>query len=63
METLSERVKLMFRVRVTVPQELVEGRIDHVKTGVRGMAYLRLSDSVDWPERFQRRIPADLFER
>lgn len=62
-ETLSEREKLMFRVRVTVPQDLVEDRIDHVKTGVRGMAYLRLSDTVDWPERFQRRIPADLFEK
>lgn len=62
-ETLSEREKLMFRVRVTVPQNLVRDRIDHVKTGVRGMAYLRLSETVDWPERFERRIPADLFEK
>jgi len=41
-ETSSEREKLMFRVKLRVPQELVMDHIDEVKTGVRGVAYIRL---------------------
>ena len=48
-ETLSEREKLVFRVKVTIPVELVAKRIEHVKTGVRGVAYIRLRPSVTWP--------------
>lgn len=60
-ETLSEREKLVFRVRVKVPPDLVRSRIEHVKTGVRGVAYVKLSPSLSWPESLNRRIPADLF--
>ncbi len=50
-ETQSEREKLMFRVRVRVPQELVLKHINQVKTGVRGIAYVRLGegDTPKWP--------------
>lgn len=52
-ETLSEREDLMFRIRVRVPPELVQARIDQVKTGVRGVAWVRLADDAgrlpDWP--------------
>jgi HlyD family secretion protein len=41
-ETLDERDKLMFRVKVRVPHELVLSHINQVKTGVRGVAYIRL---------------------
>ncbi|OOV87733.1 HlyD family secretion protein [Oceanospirillum linum] len=42
-ETASEREKLMFRVKVRIPEELVMAYIDRVKTGIRGVAYIRLS--------------------
>ncbi len=61
-ETLSEREKLVFRVRLRIPRELVAERIEHVKTGLRGLGYVKLSPSLAWPERLQRRIPAELFE-
>lgn len=61
-ETSSEREKLMFRVKVRVPQELVMDHIDEVKTGVRGVAYIRLiSPQGDkpppWPEFLQQLPP------
>ncbi len=50
-ETQDEREKLMFRVKVRVPEELVRAYIDQVKTGVRGIAYIRLlgAEDVPWP--------------
>ncbi|WP_413874781.1 HlyD family secretion protein [Albidovulum sp.] len=42
-ETLSERESLMFRVRVRIPPDLVLARVDQVKTGVRGIAWVRLA--------------------
>ncbi|MDE4276006.1 HlyD family efflux transporter periplasmic adaptor subunit [Phaeobacter gallaeciensis] len=60
-ETASERQDLMFRVRVRVPQPLVEANIDLVKTGIRGVAYVRLARETlpDWPE-FLNNIPPEL---
>ncbi|MCI2395706.1 HlyD family efflux transporter periplasmic adaptor subunit [Aliiroseovarius sediminis] len=53
-ETVEERESLMFRVRVRIPQELVVERLAQVKTGVRGVAWVRLAGSdgsvPDWPE-------------
>src|SRR5208283_353749 len=48
-ETKSERDKLMFRVKIRVPEETVEPHIDIVKTGMRGVGYVKLSDSATWP--------------
>jgi len=48
-ETKSEREKLMFRVKIRVPEKTVEANIDRVKTGVRGVGYVKLDDSVEWP--------------
>ncbi len=61
-ETAAEREKLMFRVKVRLPQELVEAYIEQVKTGLRGVAYIRLAAGEDlpWPEEFVGQpIPAD----
>jgi HlyD family secretion protein len=58
-ETRSEREKLMFRVKVMVPQELVIKHIEKVKTGVRGVAYVRLDDAVSWPAALESRLPGD----
>jgi HlyD family secretion protein len=49
-ETKSEREKLMFRVKIQVPPELVEQYIQSIKTGVRGVGYVRLSESAAWPD-------------
>ena len=50
-ETRDEREKLMFRVKVRVPEELVRAYIAQVKTGIRGVAYIRLMGIEDsaWP--------------
>ena len=58
-ETRSEREKLMFRVKVRIPRELVLKHIEKVKTGVRGVAYVRLNDTVVWPEALDKRYPGD----
>lgn len=61
-ETREEREKLMFRVKVRLPEELVEAYIDQVKTGLRGVAYVRLAGAEDlsWPVEFVGEpIPAD----
>lgn len=61
-ETMSEREQLVFRVRVRIPEELVAGRIEHVKTGLRGVAVIQLDPNSAWPEALEQRIPPELFE-
>jgi HlyD family secretion protein len=56
-ETPSERDKLMFRVKLQVPPELILRHIEKVKTGVRGVGYVQVDKSVPWPERLERRFP------
>ncbi|CAH1687188.1 putative membrane fusion protein YhiI [Hyphomicrobiales bacterium] len=50
-ETEEERQKLMFRVKARIPQELLKKYIQYVKTGLPGMAYIRLDPNAEWPER------------
>ena len=57
-ETRSERDKLMFKVKLTVPAEAVQAYIDRIKTGIRGEGYVRVDPSVAWPEFLERRFPA-----
>ena len=49
-ETKSEREKLMFRVKLQVPRALVKNYIESIKTGVRGMGYVKVNPGVAWPE-------------
>ena len=56
-ETANERDKLMFRVKVQLPPDRVESYIDRIKTGIRGVAYLRVDPSAVWPERLQQPFP------
>jgi HlyD family secretion protein len=56
-ETRSERDKLMFRVKLKVPPEIVLPYIERIKTGVRGMGYVRLDDKVAWPAFLERPFP------
>lgn len=52
-ETENEREMLMFRVRLQIPNELVLHYIDQIKTGVRGVGYVKIDDRVEWPRRLQ----------
>ncbi len=48
-ETQSERERMMFRVKLRVPADLIKAYIDTVKTGMTGVAYVRLDPNVEWP--------------
>lgn len=56
-ETASERQKLMFRVKAKIDPELLKRHITQVKTGLPGMAYVRLDQQTGWPPRLQIHLP------
>jgi len=56
-ETESEREKLMFRVRLKVPAEVLSRYRDLVKTGLPGVAVARVSRSAEWPPSLAVRLP------
>jgi HlyD family secretion protein len=59
-ETRSERDKLMFRVKIQVPKELVVYYLERIKTGVRGVGYVKLDESAVWPDWLQNLlVPAN----
>jgi len=57
-ETKSEREKLMFRVKIQLPKELIGQYIERIKTGVRGVGYVKVKDSAVWPARLQNLVTA-----
>ncbi len=52
-ETRSEREKLMFRIKVRIDQDLLARHAEQVRTGLPGVAYVRVDPKVEWPERLQ----------
>ncbi len=56
-ETASERQKLMFRVKAQIDPTLLHRMIRQVKTGLPGMAYLRLDAQRAWPARLAVHVP------
>lgn len=56
-ETASEREKLMFRVKARLDPELLQRHITQVKTGVPGVAYLRLDPQAEWPAELAIKVP------
>ncbi|WP_411548458.1 HlyD family secretion protein [Klebsiella pneumoniae] len=56
-ETSDERLKLMFRVKARIPPELLAQHLEYVKTGLPGMAYVRLDKQQPWPEALAVRLP------
>jgi len=56
-ETRTEREKLMFRVKAKIASELLEQHIEKVKTGIPGVAYVRLDQTAKWPEYLNVRLP------
>ena len=49
-ETEVEREKLMFRVRARIPAERLKKYIEYARTGLPGVAYVRLDPEAEWPE-------------
>ncbi len=58
-ETRTEREKLMFRIKVKIDPAILLAHIDKVKTGVPGMAYIKLDPQVEWPTFLKTRFPSD----
>ena len=56
-ETKSEREKLMFRVKIQVPKDLASRYVEQIKTGVRGVGYVKINDAAVWPARLQNVLP------
>ena len=56
-ETADEREKLMFRIKARIDPELLDKHIRDVKTGLPGMAYVRLDPRVEWPAALQIKLP------
>jgi HlyD family secretion protein len=56
-ETKSEREKLMFRVKVQLSREVLEKYAQWVKTGVTGVAYIRLDPQIEWPAKLAVALP------
>jgi HlyD family secretion protein len=56
-ETASERQKLMFRVKARIDPELLRKHRALVKTGLPGMAWLKLDAGVVWPANLVVKVP------
>ena len=49
-ETREEREKLMFRVKAKIDPALLKQYVEYVKTGIPGVAWVRLDDKEPWPD-------------
>lgn len=56
-ETAEEREKLMFRVKLQADPAVLEKFHRFVKTGVRGLAFVRTDPKVPWPDDLQVKLP------
>lgn len=56
-ETASERQKLAFRTRAQIDPEVLRKYRTQVKTGLPGVAYVRLDPAAAWPEHLQVKLP------
>ena len=62
-ETKDEREKLMFRVKLKIDQQVLQSFYKRVKTGVRGIGFVRANDGVAWPDDLQVKLPAAMTSR
>lgn len=56
-ETQSERQKLMFRVKAQIKPELLNCYLEQIKTGVPGVAWLKLDKQQQWPTALSNLVP------
>jgi HlyD family secretion protein len=57
-ETASERQKLVFQVKLQLDQTLLRQHASLVKSGLPGVATIRLDQQLAWPPQLQTRLPA-----
>ncbi|HEY6633044.1 MAG TPA: HlyD family efflux transporter periplasmic adaptor subunit [Rhizobiaceae bacterium] len=55
-ETEEERQKLMFRVKAQIDPELLRKYVQQVKTGLPGIAYIKLDPNAEWPASLQKTV-------
>jgi HlyD family secretion protein len=55
-ETEEERQKLTFRVRAQIEPALLQKYIQQVKTGLPGMAYVKLDPNAAWPDILEKSL-------
>jgi HlyD family secretion protein len=56
-ETQEERLKLTFRLKANIDPSLLRKYMRLVKTGLPGLAYVRLDPNAEWPPELQVRLP------
>lgn len=56
-ETASERQKLMFRVKARIDPELLKQHLKQIKTGLPGIAWLKLDGQAEWPQSLTTKVP------
>lgn len=56
-ETRTEREKLMFRIKIKIPAELLREHIEKVRTGLPGVAYVMMAPETAWPEKLVIHLP------
>jgi HlyD family secretion protein len=56
-ETAEERQKLMFRVKLQADPEVLKKYHRQVKTGVRGLGFVRTDPKVSWPAELTVKLP------
>jgi HlyD family secretion protein len=56
-ETASERQKLMFRVKAQIDRELLQKHLQQVKTGLPGIAWIKLDGNAQWPAELAVKVP------
>ena len=56
-ETQEEREKLVFRVKLQIDPDVLKTYERRVKSGVRGMGFVRTDPSVQWPDKLQVKLP------
>lgn len=55
-ETKSEREQLMFRVKLQIPKDLASRYVETLKTGIRGVGYVKRDPSAAWPPKLQHLV-------
>jgi HlyD family secretion protein len=56
-ETTDERAKLMFRIKLKIDPQVLQQFYTRVKTGVRGLGFVRTKADLEWPQDLQVKLP------
>ena len=56
-ETAEEREKLIFRIKLQIDPKVLGKYHNEVKTGVRGLGYVRTDSGVPWPQNLAVKLP------